>query len=143
MKEVTAPYQGPLPVGQETEDIEGGKSQNRDLGDQAPPRPDADIELRPPEEEGKSISNHEEVEAKKALLSFRALMGGGEPQYGLCFAADHRRNGYVRRGERGPWIRFENPKASALIAAAIYENTGVLPRPPDVQEVIDKLRMAV
>jgi hypothetical protein len=82
------------------------------------------------------------VEAKQ-VLSFRGPMGESEPQHGLCTITDHRRNGYVRKGDRGPWIRIDSPKAPALIAGAICETRGVVPRQTDVLEVIAQLKMSV
>ena len=143
MEQIPAPYRGPVPTEREACKEERGKSPSCDSGDPPPLRCDAEAERSTEGEQGGSSQQNRKDETNKELLSFRGLMRGDEPHHGLSIAADHRRNGYVRRGDRGPWIRFESPKARALVAAAIYENTSVLPRQPDVQEVMDALKMAV
>jgi len=49
----------------------------------------------------------------------------------------------VRRLDCGPWIRIDSPKASALVAAAMCESNGTVPRQMEVQEAIEKLKMMV
>ena len=84
----------------------------------------------------------EDAGSESKSPTFRSLMGLTEPHHGLRVIADHRRNGYVRRGDGGPWTRLDSPKASALVAAGIHETSGVQPRQFDVQEVIEQLKMA-
>lgn len=106
---------------------------------------DTAIEPKPIEEEGatEQTQNQDTTETKKEVQSFRSLMTAGSPNHGLSVVVDHRRNGYVRRYRRGPWIRIDSPKAPALVAAAMCDGTGVVPRSPEVQEAIEKLKMVV
>src|SRR5512140_2812409 len=92
-----------------------------------PQQPKLDIELEhtlkeatTETERGEPTTSPDKVETNH-VLSFRGPMGASEPQHGLCTITDHRRNGYVRKGDRGPWIRIDSPKAPALIAGAVYE----------------------
>jgi len=119
-------------------------------GDSAEPQqPKLDIELEHTLKEATTETERNELTTSldkvetNQVLSFRGPMGANEPQLGLCTITDHRRNGYVRKGDRGPWIRIDSPKAPALIAGAVYETRGVFPRQIDVQEVIAQLKMSV
>ena len=92
---------------------------------------------------GAQVDTPAQGDAKKELLSFRGLMAANTPSHGIGFKVDRRKNGYVRHRDRGPWIRIDSPKASALVAAAMCEGNGSVSRQMEVQEAIEKLKMLV
>lgn len=129
------------------EENEQGQPPTGDSAEQQQPTLDSQLEHTLKEatteiERSEPTTSLEKVETNQ-VLSFRGPMGANEPQHGLRTITDHRRNGYVRKGDRGPWIRIDSPKAPALIAGAVYETRGVFPRQVDVQEVIAQLKMSV